>query len=316
MYQDIREININNKKLNNKMRRKIVKQGAATMMISLPAKWVKKNQLVKGDEVDIDETGNSIVVRNSAKETKRGTEISLGSLTESSVRTILTNTYRLGYDHIKINFKDKKILNIIDNVIKTQLIGFEIIKKADTYCEIENITEPSKDQFDNIFSKVFLNIDELFEIAEKMLIGGKADFLDTEQKIKQFDNFCRRVITKGDFEDSVLRWVFHNELIHAQRDIFHMLVYISKNKVKATKDTLDLLHDCKNVYELLKKAYKEKSMEDLEKIHDLQKEIVFERGHVLMRKGKSRVIKHYLISAVRNFYLASSPLSGMFTKQS
>lgn len=296
------------------MRRKIVKQGAATMMVSLPAKWVKKNGLEKGDEVDIDEIGNAIMVRNSAKESKRETEISLGSLTESSVRTILTNTYRLGYDYIKINFKDKKILSMIDSVIKTQLIGFEIIKKADTYCEIENITEPAKDQFDNIFSKVFLNIDELFEIAEKMLMGGKADFLDTEQKIKQFDNFCRRVISKSDFEDSVLRWVFHNELIHAQRDIFHMLGYISKNKVKATKDTIALLHDCKKVYELLKKSYKDKSMGDLEKLHDLQKEIVFERGELLLKKGKSRVIKHYLISATRNFYLASSPLSGLFIK--
>lgn len=296
------------------MRRKIVKQGAATMMVSLPAKWVKKNHLEKGDEVDIDEVGKSVVISNVAKDVKRQTEINLGSLTESSVRTILTNTYRLGYDHIKINFKDKKILNIIDGVIKTQLIGFEITKKTDTYCEIENITEPARDQFDNIFSKVFLNIDELFEIAEKMLTGGRADFLDTEQKIKQFDNFCRRVISKSNFDDSVLRWVFHNELIHAQRDIFHMLGYISKNKIKVTKDTINLLHDCKKVYELLKKAYKEKDMGDLEKIHDIQKEIVFERGHILLKKGKNRVIKHYLLSAVRNFYLASSPLSGMLVK--
>ena len=33
------------------MKRKLVKQGAGTMMISLPTKWIKENNLDKGDEV-------------------------------------------------------------------------------------------------------------------------------------------------------------------------------------------------------------------------------------------------------------------------
>ena len=37
------------------MKRKIVKQGSATMTISLPATWIKKFNLKVGDELEIDE---------------------------------------------------------------------------------------------------------------------------------------------------------------------------------------------------------------------------------------------------------------------
>jgi phosphate uptake regulator len=299
------------------VRRKIVKQGAATMMISLPAKWIKKNNLHKGDEIDIEEKGNSLLIQTEQQTSKKETEINIGSLTESSIRVIITNCYRLGYNKIKINFNNPDAIKIISDVIGSNLIGFEITKKSEKSCEIENITEPSKEQFDNIFSKILLNIEELFDIAEQNLKGEKLEFLDTENKIQQFDNFCRRVIIKQGFdEDSQLKWLFHSELNHGQREIFHMLKYIEKNKIKSDNEILNLLKESKNMFNLLKQAYNEKSIPKLEKMHESEKELIYKKAYSLFNKNKNSIIIHHLTTAIRSFYLASSPLIGLLIKKS
>jgi phosphate uptake regulator len=299
------------------MKRKLVKHGDATMMISLPAKWLRENKHGKGDELEVTERGRELIVGGSLEKGKQSTEISLGSLTESSIRTILTNAYRVGYDKIKVYFKDKKAVEIIESTLHTDLLGFELIKKEKDYVIIENITEPSKDQFDNIFSKIFLNIDDLFEILEDNFRGEKKEFSQTEQKIKQFDNFCRRIISKKGLDDDLrLKWVFHSDLIHAQREIYHVLRYLEKNKIKISKEILDLLENSKKIFELLKQSYNEKNILKLEQIHDLEKEIYYKKGYNLLRKVKDNesIIVHHLLNTIRGFYLASSPLIGLFIK--
>ena len=84
-------------------------------------------------------TERGLLISSESKEGVREGEIDLGSLTESAIRTVLTNSYRLGYDKIKINFRDKRALRVISNVVDNQLIGFEIIKKGGDHCIIENI---------------------------------------------------------------------------------------------------------------------------------------------------------------------------------
>ena len=296
------------------MKRKLVRQGAATMMISLPSKWIKENGFGKGDELELEPRGRDIILSSGGNSVKSQTEINISSLTESSIRTIVTNAYRLGYDKIIVKFHDAKVIDIIRNVIDNNLLGFEIISKSVSGCEIENITEPSKDQFDNIFSKIFLNIDELFEVAGKMSGKEIPDFESIEHKIKQFDNFCRRVISKQRFPNSKLQWAFHSELIHAQREIYHLLKFLSKNK-QGVK-SLGLLNDCKKVFQLLKKGYNEKDISALEKIHELEKQLVYHHGYNSMKRGSSNsVVLYHLMSAIRGFYLASSPLIGIIVSQ-
>ncbi len=294
------------------MKRKLVKQGSATMMVSLPSKWIKANNLDKGDEVDIEEKRNSLIINPESKKKKNETEIQITGLTESSIRTIITNAYRLGYDKIKVNFQDKSVLPVIQKTLDKNLIGFEIIKKTDKGCEIENITEPSYEQFDNIFSKIFLNIEELFQITGSNLKGEKKEFEDAERKIQQFDNFCRRVIAKNEiYEKMQLRWAFHAELIHAQRELYHLLKYLEKNKVKVDKEVFLMLEDSKRVFQMLKQAYQEKNISLLERIHGEEKELIYKKGYSSIKKSNPIII-HHLMNVIRNLYLAASPLTGLF----
>jgi len=292
------------------MKRKLVQQGSSTMMVSLPSKWIKTNQLGKGKEIELEEERNKLVISTDSLQ-KKGVELSLVSNSESYIRTILTNMYRKGYEKIKINFKDKSSLKIIEDITERQLIGFEVIKKSEKHCEIENITEPSKEQFENIFSKMTMNIEELFLTTEAFFQGEKREFEETEDKIKEFDNFCRRITEKEGTENKELLLFFHSELMHGQRDIYHLLKFLQKNKSKVGKEELELLKKSKLMFSLLLEAYKNKKLETIEKIHELETES-YKKGYLLLEDKKSNpVVIHHLLNSIREFYLASSPLTGL-----
>jgi phosphate uptake regulator len=288
------------------MKRKVVQQGATTLMISLPSKWARKFSLKKGDEVDIEEQGNNILVSPEEIKQKLETEISITGMAESSIRTIITNTYRLGYDRIRVNFSAEEQFKIIQNTIKTRLLGFDIIKKEKNSCIIENITEPSSDQFENLLQKVFMNIEDLFEISEQRLKGEKpvSNYMDSEERIQQYDNFCRRVITKKGERKSHLLWTFLALIIHGQRDLYHLNKYIDKTREK-DKEAASLLIDSKAVFDMIVSAYAKKNLKILEQVHDVHEKMVPK----IQKLMKGPTI-YYIASSMRNFYLSSSPLIG------
>jgi phosphate uptake regulator len=295
--------------------RSLVQHGPATLMVSLPAKWLKKNNLSKGDEINVEEKGEELVLKSQGKKIKKQIELKLTSILESSIRNVLTNCYRLGYDHITLKFNNKEVLEIIKDIIKNNLIGFEIIKRGEKECIIENITEPTQDQFENIYSKIILNIEDLYVIFEQALDGKYSNFDSSEKQIQAFDNFCRRVISKKLESDNQLNWTFQAELGHAQREVYFALTFIQKNKIKSEVYS-KLLSDSKKMFNLLNEAYKKRDIALLENIHEVYQDISKKKANEYFKKSKKgeELIIHHLLASIRNYYLASSPLMGMIMR--
>jgi len=291
------------------MKRKLVKQGTSTMMISLPSKWIRTNNLEKGKEIDISEIENTLVVSTENNNSKKETEITLNNAMESSIGTLITTIYRENFSRVKVNFQNKKSFSILREILDDQLLGFEVIKKAEDYCIIESITDPTGEQFDNIFSKLLLNIEDLFEFTEQYFSGESPKFEKTEDKIIEFDNLCRRIIYRENYPKSELRIDFHSELIHAQRELYLLLLVMGKQRLKTGKNELRLLMDCKNIFEMLKEAYSNKNLELIEKL------IVFEQENYKKAykelENYNPLVIHHLMNVLRGFYLAASPLAGL-----
>jgi hypothetical protein len=222
---------------------------------------------------------------------------------------MITNAYRADYHRVKVKYKDKKVYSIIKELVDEQLLGYEIIKKEDDYCIIENIASLSETQFDNIFSKLLMNIEETFDYAEQFLNGEKVNFEKTQDKTKEFDNLCRRIIFREQLPKSELRVDFHSELMHAQRELYLLLVYLNKNKIKQDKVELDLLRECRKTFEMIKEAYYTKSIETLERLIEFE-QLAYKKAYSSLEKSNPIII-HHLMNALRGFYLCSSPLTGI-----
>ena len=293
------------------MNRKLVKHGEATMMISLPSKWIHQNKLNKGDELEVEERGNHLLIKLEKEKEIRETELNLSSLDEAYIRTLITNAYRLGFDKIHIKFEKKETLKTIKEVVEKNLLGFDIIKEGEKFCEIESITEPSKEQFDNIFNKFLMNIEEMFEAVKSQLNGLEAEYKDTDRRILQYDNFCKRILVKyNKNEENFLKWAVHSNLTHASRELYHLAEYLAKNKCKSSKEELLLLEKVRQIFQGIKSVYDSGDFKGLEKVNDLEKEIVYKIGYSLLKKSKDPVIVFRLLSSARQFYLAFSPLAG------
>jgi phosphate uptake regulator len=297
------------------MERKLIKQGGGGFTIYLPKKWVEENNLEKGNELSIAVSGKDLVISPKPTDKKSETNIDLKDLTEPSIRSIVTNTYRLGYDRIVVIFNSEKQFSILQEVVKTRLIGFDIIKKETSKCIIENITEPSYDQFDNIVNKMFLSIFDIFDITEKKLknqFQNLEDFEEVEQRIHKYDNFLRRVIIKEKLikQKSELFWTFLTLLIHSQRELYFLNKYLTK-PLKISSQTINLLEEAIKIFKTIETAYFNKNPDNLKKIPELERNLIYKKSYELLRNPKESIIIHHIASCIRQLNLSTSPLSGM-----
>ena len=298
------------------MKRKLVKQGTSTLMISLPSKWIHINNLSKGSEVELEQLDDNLIISSRPISIKLETTINLSESTETYVRTLITNTYRRGYDKIKIFYNNQEQFNLLLHIIKTRLICFDIIKKEQNYCIVENITEPDVSQFDNIMRKMFFGISELFEEIKKRFenkIKNPNDIDEIAERIQKYDNFCRRVIMKQKItsKDTELLWAFLTLMIHGQREIYLISKINFKNTTISSK-TKDFLNDIKQLYETLVSIYLNKDAKLVAKIH-IQNDMCYKKGLLLLQnsQGKETLLTHHLLSAGRIFYQANSPIVGL-----
>ena len=120
------------------MRRKVVKQGVSTLMISLPSQWTKKFSIQKGDDLELNIQDRRLVVSTQKEYKTEKTEINIDNIDPMLFRTIAA-LYKAGYDEVKVNFSDPKRVIDVQEVLKNEMSGFEIIEQGKNHCIIKNI---------------------------------------------------------------------------------------------------------------------------------------------------------------------------------
>ncbi len=290
------------------MKRKVVRQGAATLMVSLPSKWAHKVHLKKGDEIDIEESDGMLLLSKQAAPVKRQVSVNISSYTESAVRIAIWNAYRAGYDSVLVRFKDEKQYKIIKDVIKNYIVGFDITKREKDACVLENISEPSEEQFDVIFRKILYNISLLIEITEDRLRNKPVvdDYNEVVVKIHQYDNFCRRVIAKKHLPHANLLWTFLMLMTHGQRELYYLNKFLDRETIHFKN--FEFFEKMKKVFNLVQEGYSKKDMTSIEKIHDLLKANYEYFCRLIQKNGRENVVLYHISAAMRNFYFAGSPL--------
>ena len=240
------------------MKRKIVQQGPTTLMASLPIKWVRKYGLSKGDEVDVKELGNKLVISTEKVESGAKTEIELDSINKSYIWRVLQPLYSLGYDEIKVNFESIKTLDIIQEMVITSLIGFEIVDQSISHCTIKSVSTEMNERFDSILRKIFLNLIYSSEIVLAYLERGEN--LDLIINLEVMNNrhsmFLKRVLTKNGYEDpkkTYFVYLLINYLEKTQNE--YQYFAISEAKKQDYKRLKALIPIYKRVHEQIKGVY-------------------------------------------------------------
>lgn len=298
------------------MQRKLVKHGEATHMISLPSKWLKENNLSKGDEITLTESDIGLLVTSSVKN-KSIKEITQNTkdLSEKNLENILTHLYRSGFDKIILTDTNQEVLKQLRQIIP-KLMGFEITSKSSTEVILENVAEPENTKYDVILKKIFLIISDQIKSTITDLEQSKYNLEEiTEDRIQtdKFILFCRRLINKNNIQNSQLEWELLTFLMHIEHTLYYFYEYANKNKIKIEKEIFSLLSELENYFELLRTAYYDKDLNAINRIHDLRKKYQFGiiQEKINSGKNKNNVLYSHLREIFRLIQVGTSPIYGI-----
>lgn len=132
------------------MERKLVKQGKNAMTITIPSKWVKKNNLENGDVVEIEEKENCIIINNKLnKKNVLECNIDLTDKEKSASYHIIMGKYIEGYDKLNIKHNNPNLIQQIGKM----LIGFIIEEHNENKTIMSDIIKVPEENFEIIFKR-------------------------------------------------------------------------------------------------------------------------------------------------------------------
>ncbi|MEM4242832.1 MAG: AbrB/MazE/SpoVT family DNA-binding domain-containing protein [Candidatus Woesearchaeota archaeon] len=178
------------------MRRKVIKLGENSLLVSLPSSWVKKHGISKGDEVEVSASPNHVVITSKQSE-KKNRILALAEDPEIAARQIRI-AYKKGMDELEVRYENPKAYAAAISELKN-LIGFEVIESGKKYSRIKNIATAEAGDFSTVLRRVFLTLLDMAESTEECAKGSK-DALEhvmlAENDIDRLTDFCKRLLNK------------------------------------------------------------------------------------------------------------------------
>lgn len=304
------------------MRRKVISQGNNAFTTTLPVKWIRKNHIK--NEIDIEESNNELIIRPVGKETSviSRTSIDLKDYSRRIIMNLIYQAYRKGFDEIKLNYNKKEQMVYIKEITK-HLIGFEIAEEERSFCTIQNMAEPSPNNFDMILRKVFQMIKQ--ESSDMYSdIRSKESQIDKYKEmsidIRRYCNYLRRVIVKnsiGGNRDSYLLFSLSSYLSYIHQAYYNLYLEWSKNRTTIDKDLLYQLRSINGLFEDLYYSFYKRKMDLNNHIIDKKKDVLdYEIYNLLKKKqGFENIMLYHMGEITRLIQYASLAIIGTLEKE-
>ncbi|MEM2121843.1 MAG: AbrB/MazE/SpoVT family DNA-binding domain-containing protein [Candidatus Woesearchaeota archaeon] len=293
------------------MKRKVIQLAGKTSVISLPKKWVEKYKISKGDELEIEEKANKIIISTRKAVNIDSTEIDITDMPKQLIEVCIKGAYKAGYEEIKLKFKNTETKDLklktnvsVYSVIRAQvdkLVGIEIISSSENHCIIKEITTTSEKEFDNLLRRIFLLIlemgEESFNAVKEL---KKIDLYDKHDTIEKLIYYCLRLLAKYGYYDYKKTTLLYNYLTQLE-EIIHVYRYLTKeffyfNK-KVKKEVLELFSDTNKTFRLAYEIFYSYDPAKINTFYSLRREI-FEKNTEIFLKDK-KIERHEIILLTR-----------------
>jgi phosphate uptake regulator len=242
------------------VKRKIVQHGSSSLTISLPYKWTKKFNLKKGDEIELEEKGSSLVVNTGMTNNSNKIRFTIDNKDEF-LRRYLISLYKQGYDEIEIASNDGLPLRKIKDVLN-EVLGFEIIEQNTHSCVIRNIAQASDSEFDPMLRRVFLITLSLARDSLEALKNKNFDQLKDLEEIQytnnKLTNLCQRILNKKGYKDHTKTNYMYSIIDQVEQIGDHygdLCRYFHENRVEIKKDVISQFEEVNKLFEFTYKVF-------------------------------------------------------------
>jgi len=177
------------------MKRKLVKQGMRALTITLPAEWVKKNNLKPGDEIDLIDQDNSIRISTEKMPSLKEIGVDVSGLIPRLADRFMARAYQKGYDKIKIKFDNQDLMIAVQNKV-SELMGYEILRVGADFLEIQTVSTNLDINFDTMLRRGILLLMEMTKTCEEAWAKKDKKSLENiwyqDYDVNKFLYFCLR----------------------------------------------------------------------------------------------------------------------------
>lgn len=270
------------------MRRRLVKHGPSTLIVSLPAKWIKERRLQPGDEINIQEEDAGLVLSTDKQQHDEEVTFDITNLDRTSVVLLLHSIYRSGITRCTLTFttattlhyRTKKKVRYADIIhsLMGRFIGYEITREKAHAIEITQVSHIDKEQIPNMIQRTFhLLYDITQTFSDAFLNDRPEEFASIETQhdtITKLISFLIRSITVLGLENKR----YSNAMIHVLATIdklIDILKYIARretanksNYSESCKELVRLFSASVMEYVKLFQKYDEKKVNTISKKRD------------------------------------------------
>jgi len=241
--------------ISNSVRRKVVLQGGVALTVSIPSRWAKTNNVTKGDEVNVLENGNSLMIYpkqiNSEAKLKHTAHIRYNP---ESFGIRISNLYEKGYDEISVEFGNQNCLRDIEEKI-SNLIGFVVVEQKENKCLIRSMSKPSEEEFRNILRRNFLIVltiaNNILELVKKVDDGLLSDTISLEKTNKKLAMFSRRYILQRSDSESTRLYSLVKDLERVSSEYTNMRGFVTENRDLIDNKSLKLIGEVNSLLKIL-----------------------------------------------------------------
>ncbi len=180
------------------MKRKVIQLAGSTLVVSLPSSWAKKNNVKKGEEVDVDEKGSELCISTQNAMIEDSTSVSIVGI-DPMVKRALGALYKAGYDEVEVEFAPEE-LRTAQEVIREEFVGFEVVYKGKNTLTVKKISSIDPEHFDTMLRRMFLLLLQMAEESLEAVLEKDKEWLKAiafmDKDMNKYADFCRRVLNK------------------------------------------------------------------------------------------------------------------------
>ncbi len=253
------------------MKRKVIQIAESTQLISLPRKWCLENNIKKGAELNVEPQGQKITVSCGPETVIERAEIKLKDYGVLAPRMIYA-LYKKGADEVKIHFDAPEDIQIVQNALRNETVGYEVVEQDSKSCLIKNVSGHIEG-FDNMLRRTFLLLVTMAEECNTSLKNkdpaSLKNLLILEESNNRFTTLCRRYLNKygapeGQKPGPLYRILEELENIADEyKYLFKALSVTKKEDFKVDKKILDMFE---TVHKMIREFYESFYKMDAQKI--------------------------------------------------
>lgn len=181
------------------MRRKVSLVGPATLSVSLPSKWAKANNVKKGDEVEVTEDDDNLIIGVRSNNKAEKVTLDVRGIPDVLYR-VVGALYKAGYDEIELNYDSPQELAILQKELGRSCVGFELVEQTKSRVVIRSISKLEEDEFETILRRCFLSVLGMAGDSLEAIKNQDTELMQkvilSDDSVNRYSDICRRIINK------------------------------------------------------------------------------------------------------------------------